>query len=163
MERLGPLQDRFTRNPGIRFTRLKNRSPMSLLHSDAMIAPNPSTRKRRKSNPPRRSLASPMRLRELTTRAHRPRPWEAAQGKPSLAPPGSPLARSAAPVYGFSPLGASRRLRTRPRGRGVRRPGAARCRRVARQPAGQRAIQRRRPIEAATTETALTRRLSAEP
>jgi hypothetical protein len=32
----------------------------------------------------------------------------------SLAPPGSPLARSAAPVYGFSPLGAPRRPRTRP-------------------------------------------------
>jgi hypothetical protein len=31
-----------------------------------------------------------------THRAHWPRPWEAVQGKPSLAPPGSPLARSAA-------------------------------------------------------------------
>jgi hypothetical protein len=38
-----------------------------------------------------------------------------------------------------------------------------RCRRVARQPAGQRAIQRRRPMEAATTETRPTRRLSPEP
>jgi hypothetical protein len=76
-----------------------------------------------------------------------PGPWEAVQGKPSLAPPGRPLARSAAPVYGFSPLGAPRRPKTRPP-RSRRSATRRRALPPAQQPAGQRAVQRRRPMDA---------------
>jgi hypothetical protein len=104
-----------------------------------------------------------MRLRELPTGRTGPARGRQCKGSPHWRPrkPAGALGRVA--VYGISPLGAPRRRGHDPRCRGVRRPGAARCRRVARQPAGQRAVQRRRPMEAATTDTRPTRRLSAEP
>jgi hypothetical protein len=102
--------------------------------------------RKRKSRIRRPRLLVPLiRSRELITGALALL-WGRGESAREALTAGSPLAGLAAP-NGFSPLGAPRRPPQRPR--------------VARQPAGQRTIRRRRPTEPATTETRPTWRLSA--
>jgi hypothetical protein len=71
--------------------------------------------KARESNPPRSSLASPMRLRELNHGAHWPRPSEA---EPHWRPQEARWRARPRRSMAFPPLGAPRRRRTRlPRSR----------------------------------------------